>query len=514
MRWGGLFALVMFAAILPTVYAENLTEEFAKDYIPVSYATVSGDAYFSYIDADADGGYDAIVVFDSATGKVRIINFGTSEIYKSFEVPISSSFALASMTTPGDTSRIVVGSKYLGVYNNKGELIWENKTLPSSVSSIAIADLNGDGNEDEIVVGLVNKIVTFNKNGAELWEREISGRGDNIVAMDIDQDGVKEGVAVSEGYALSIISSGGNLIKKFGKEYFEYRIMKIEAVDLDSDGYSSEIIAVDFRGNVLSFNRSSKIWESEIDYESGTNLKILQLDVDDGVFVLSSSLYKITSLGEKQFYYIGKFKDAVAIDFNADGRTESFAMGKSSVVYAIRGGKQVGYYLDGNEEISPYNKTGARFLAPFDYDGDGYLDDLIAVNPDNQLIIISHLKSKVSGKIVILANLIDYALASDLFEYLRNAGYEVVHVLPENFASYKSEKNIVILGGHKAPDGVGEVVGSLLGSEQKAMLEKPGATERFTFSDIWAPGQRITVFAGNTREETKLAHRQYRKELL
>jgi|Deesub1362B_J571_1020462.scaffolds.fasta_scaffold05958_2 hypothetical protein len=514
MRWGGLFILGMLIVLLPYVYGEELTEEFAKDYIYVSYVTVSGNAYFSYIDSDGDGSSDAVVVFDSATGNVRIVKFGTSEVYKSFKVPVGNTFALATVTVSGAPSKIVVGSKYLSIYNPKGELLWENRTLPSSVFSIAIADLNGDGNEDEIAVGLMDKVLAFDKNGVELWEKEISGRGDNLVALDLNQDGVKEVLVVSEGNVLSLISSDGSLIKKFGREYFSYRIVKVGTVDLNGDGYFSEIAVVDSRGNVLAFNRSDIIWEGEVDYESGTNLKILQLDKEKGIFILSSSLYKFSPEGEKQSYYIGKFKDAAVIDFNGDGRTESFVMGKSSEIYAVRNEKQVGYYIEDDEKISPYNKTGARALTPFDYDGDGVQDDLLVVNSDSQLIIVSHLKSEVSGKIVILANLIDYALATDLFEYLRNAGYEVIHVLPENFDSYKSEKNIIILGGHKAPEGVGEIVGDLLSAEQKAMLEKPGAVEMFTSRDIWAPGQRVIVLAGNTREETKQAHRQHRGELL
>ncbi len=513
MRWGVLLVFVVLSVLLPAAYAEELTEEFAKDYTSVSYATVSGEAYFSYIDSEGDGSIDAVVVGDSATGNVRIVKFGTSEIFKSFKVTLGSTFALATITVKGSPSKIVIGSKYLEVYDSEGKLLWENKTLPSSVFSIAIADLNRDGNEDEIAVGLMDRILAFDKDGALLWEKEIYGRADNLVALDLNEDGVRESLAVSEGDLLSLLSPEGRQINKFEREYFNYRIVKVGAVDLNRDGYLSEIIVIDSGGEVFAFNRSDMIWKSEVNYESGTNLKIFQLDKGNDIFILSSSLYRFFPDGERQFYYIGKFRDAVAIDFSGDGRTESIVMGKSGEIYAIRNGKQVGYYLEDDEKISPYNRTGARALTPFDYDGDGVLDDLLVVNPDNQLLIVSHLKSHVSGKIIVLANLIDYALASDFFEYLRSSGYEAIHVLPENFDSYKTEKNIIILGGHKAPDGVGAIVGDLLSAEQKSELEKPGAVEMFTFEDIWAPGQHVIVLAGNTREETKQAHRKYRQDL-
>ncbi len=508
-----MMVLVILGVLLPALHAAELTEEFAKDYVPVSYVTITGDAHFAYIDMDGDGTDDAAVVLDAATGKVRIIKFGTSEVYKKFEVPVSSSYALASIKFPDKPSLIAVGSKYLSVYNYEGKLLWEYQNLSSSVFSIITADLNGDGYENEIVAGLFNKLVAFDEKGTKLWERSISGRGDKISAIDLNQDGVSEGIAVAEGYSLSLLSPQGSLLKRFGKEFFEKRIMKVKAVDLDGDGYASELIAVDFNGNVFAFNSTDRMWESQVYYEEGTKVKILKLDGEKGVFIYSSFIYRFSPDGEKQTYYKGVANDVVAIDFNHDGRTESFAGAGDTKIYAIKDGKQVGYYLEDDEKISPYNRTGARALTPFDYDGDGVLDDLLVVNPDNQLLIVSHLKSHVSGKIIVLANLIDYALASDFFEYLRSSGYEAIHVLPENFDSYKTEKNIIILGGHKAPQGVGEIVGDLLSAEQKSELEKPGAVEMFTFEDIWAPGQRVIVLAGNTREETKQAHRKYRQDL-
>jgi len=343
----------------------------------------------------------------------------------------------------------------------------------------------------------------------------ISDRGDKLVALDLDRDGVKESVAIAESSTLYLVSSTGSVLERFGTGYFKDRIIKVEAVDLDGDGYTSELIVFDIKGNVYAMNREGKLWEDAVYYEQGTRVKILQLDTDSGaVYVYSSFLYRFTSGGVKQTYYKGVPNDVVAVDFNRDGRTEGFAGASDKKIYAIKNGVQVGYYEQNGKKVSPYNTTGAKVMTTFDYDGDGVKDDLLLVNIDNQLLIVSHLKSQVSGRVVVLANLIDYGLASDLFEYLRNAGYEVLHVLPQNFNSYKTEKNIVILGGHRAYDGVGEIVGDLLSAEQKAELEKPGAVKMFSFSNIWAPGQRIIVLAGNTREETKQAHRKHRGELL
>ncbi len=512
MRWPSLLLLLV---LLPVVYGEELTEEFEKDYISVSYVTIAGDPLFEHADTDGDGMDDAVVVLDTATGKVRIIKFGTSEVYKQFTVPVSNSYALGVIKLSGSPSVIIVGSKYLSAYTPDGELLWEKRDLPGSVYSIAVADLDGDGRENEIVAGLWEVVVAYSSGGSSLWEMSISDRGDKLVSLDLDRDGVKESLALAESSTLYLISADGRVIERFGSEYFKNRIIKLEAVDLDGDGYTSELIVFDIKGTVYAINQSGMLWESEVYYEPGSRVRILQLDTDRGtVYIYSSFIYRFSSEGVKQTYYKGVPNDVVAVDFNGDGRKEGFAGASDNKIYAIKGGVQVGYYEQNGKKVSPYNSTGARTMTTFDYDGDGVLDDLLVVNTDNQLLIVSHIKSQVSGKIIVLANLIDYGLAADLFEYLRNAGYDVVHVLPGNFNSYRSEKNIIILGGHRAYDGVGDIVGDLLSAQQKAELEQKGAVKMFSFSDIWAPGQRIIVLAGNTREETRQAHRKHRGELV
>jgi hypothetical protein len=113
-------------------------------------------------------------------------------------------------------------------------------------------------------------------------------------------------------------------------------------------------------------------------------------------------------------------------------------------------------------------------------------------------------------RIVVLANSIDFALAHDFLEFLRNRGLVVVPISAADFDLCKEMELIVILGGPDAPEGVGEIVkGALNYCEEKA-IRQPGAKKMYLKNNLWAPNQRVAVIAGSNREMTKLAHQENR----
>ena len=124
------------------------------------------------------------------------------------------------------------------------------------------------------------------------------------------------------------------------------------------------------------------------------------------------------------------------------------------------------------------------------------------------------------GRVVILANSIDWNFAGSLVDFLENKGFTVVHATAENFNQYKDEKFIIILGGHRAPEGIGEIVSELLYPEDKMYIEEKGKyfyrdwNTRKSLKDKWCKGQKIAIFAGNTRKETALAHIEFRDKLV
>ncbi len=115
-------------------------------------------------------------------------------------------------------------------------------------------------------------------------------------------------------------------------------------------------------------------------------------------------------------------------------------------------------------------------------------------------------------KAVLLANPIDFTRAKSLVEFLEENGYEVIHIAASELDQYKTEKLIIILGGADAPEGVGDVVKSVLTEREQELTRL--AIHFFLKKDIWAQGQKIFIFAGKDREQTMEAHKRYRDKIL
>ncbi|MBU6998304.1 MAG: hypothetical protein HXS41_05270 [Theionarchaea archaeon] len=113
---------------------------------------------------------------------------------------------------------------------------------------------------------------------------------------------------------------------------------------------------------------------------------------------------------------------------------------------------------------------------------------------------------------IIVANDIDFSRAGSLVEFLEDNGFEAIRVTASEFEEYKAEELIIILGGADALDGIGEIVRSVL-DEREQELTRLGI-RYFTETDVWAPNQRVFVFSGRDRDETKEAHTQHRDKIL
>jgi hypothetical protein len=116
--------------------------------------------------------------------------------------------------------------------------------------------------------------------------------------------------------------------------------------------------------------------------------------------------------------------------------------------------------------------------------------------------------SQPALKVVVLANSIDYSLAQDFIDFLKNRGLEVHHSTAEEFPQYKNERFIIILGGHRAYEGVGAIVSQVLLPEEKGYLGLQGNRKLFVKTNIWRKGQVVLVLAGHNRALTKQAHRE------
>ncbi|MFH1721731.1 MAG: hypothetical protein ABH950_03905, partial [Candidatus Altiarchaeota archaeon] len=118
--------------------------------------------------------------------------------------------------------------------------------------------------------------------------------------------------------------------------------------------------------------------------------------------------------------------------------------------------------------------------------------------------------------VIFLSNSIDLVLAKDFISYLEENEFNVSIVNASAFSDLKyKEKNIIILGGHRAPEGVGEIVSEILSeSEKNFLVSIPTSQRLFSKRDVWAPAQAVWVFAGHEAPQTRLAWMEEKQRLL
>jgi hypothetical protein len=108
-------------------------------------------------------------------------------------------------------------------------------------------------------------------------------------------------------------------------------------------------------------------------------------------------------------------------------------------------------------------------------------------------------------RIYILANSIDLNLSTNCTEYMKKFVYVDYLNASTNFSKYNKSRYIVILGGHNATGGVGDIVkGVLNDTEMKNINESVNGTF-YIKENVWAGYQRVFILAGKDRNVTKEA---------
>ena len=119
---------------------------------------------------------------------------------------------------------------------------------------------------------------------------------------------------------------------------------------------------------------------------------------------------------------------------------------------------------------------------------------------------ISSAKMEETGKVVFLANSVDFDANHEFYVQLQSKGFSVSQANAENFNTLKYAKYLIILGGHHTGEGVGEIVDTVLLSEEKdAILASQAAYIKSESKDVWMLGQKIWVLAGYEKEQTQEA---------
>jgi len=88
------------------------------------------------------------------------------------------------------------------------------------------------------------------------------------------------------------------------------------------------------------------------------------------------------------------------------------------------------------------------------------------------------------------------AKAQTWIDFLKKNELTVEHYVLSELDQVKKYPYITIMGGLDEP-GIKELLTEVIGAHETASLGEKGAQQMFLKEDVWEPGQKVLVFAGN-----------------
>lgn len=109
--------------------------------------------------------------------------------------------------------------------------------------------------------------------------------------------------------------------------------------------------------------------------------------------------------------------------------------------------------------------------------------------------------TQITGPVAIVSNSIDMPTAKRMKSFFEAMDLRAKIFLPQEYdEALKYGQFVVVLGGHKAPEGVGQISSSLLSEEEKSKLERRNFA--YYFVKIGPNRKPVVVVAGNDRYGT------------
>jgi hypothetical protein len=118
------------------------------------------------------------------------------------------------------------------------------------------------------------------------------------------------------------------------------------------------------------------------------------------------------------------------------------------------------------------------------------------------LLMCTYAQAQGGVRVVVLANSIDGNLAGGLYQFLADNHMSVVKADSNVFGIVKDSPYIVVLGGQNSPEGVGDLSAQAIPDERRFELLVPEASMMFERDSVWAPRQKVYVFAGYGADDT------------
>ena len=109
--------------------------------------------------------------------------------------------------------------------------------------------------------------------------------------------------------------------------------------------------------------------------------------------------------------------------------------------------------------------------------------------------------------LIVVATKATYQASQKWVDFLISNEVPVKHVTPQEFAKYKKEKYVVLMGGMDEPNGIKDIAKEVLTEEEFQWVTQEGNGDMYFKFKVWDPMQSIIVFAGANRTAAETARK-------
>ncbi|MCC6488930.1 MAG: VCBS repeat-containing protein [Candidatus Hydrogenedentes bacterium] len=280
----------------------------------------------------------------------------------------------------------------LVLLDGKAQIVWEHDLGAQSLTTPAVADLDGDGSFEIIASTEPGEVVLLDAQGTEHWRYRLHGKVRDWrtpTAVDLDGDGNLEILMGDEAGWLTCLTKDGRRLWRTTID--GYRVPPVATADVTGDGrpeivYGTEndrVVCLDADGRIVwlsvhegQFGRTSPTlgdidgdgrYEAVLQTSFNTvRPRLIALNAEDGSLAWESPL-------TLQGYA------AISIaDLEGDGTNEVFVADRSNTIYCFNG--------DGSRRWAT-TTGGHSFMWPpavADLDGDGRCEVIAGVRDQNE----------------------------------------------------------------------------------------------------------------------------------